>query len=242
MSTLTMLSGLGAGSNVQAVEYVGGVRGGQTNGSAITLDMSSIDVQAGDLIIGVHAVGEDENRLTSMTLTSTGYTELVSLYGNDTYDVNLEVYAKIADGTETSFITANTGLSTSSVEAAVRVYRGPSVIPTDFTSGLHQYNAEGSRDDIPWPIVTEISKGQLLVYIGTTGHVYATSGNYDEPISDMTDFSQGVSNDSEDVCLGVGHKAVLEGETSFTAEDWIMPGGSPTLSSIAWVILRLSTN
>lgn len=218
------------------MEYVGGVQNTNTNGQSITLDISTIGIQSGDLLIGVHVVGEDADRRSSMSLTSTGYTLISSLYGNDSYDINLEVYGKIADGTETSFITAGGIVTTASVGASLRVYRGPTAIPSTANGGLYDETTTANTDDITWPEVTGIAKGNMLVYIGATGHI-SGSPLYADP-GDLTSFNSIAASDSEDFTFGTGNK-LIDTESSFSAADWLVSAGGTT-NAVASVILKLS--
>lgn len=227
---------LSLGGPLPSVQYIGGNIDFTQNGGGLNLDLSSIDIQSGDLIIGVHAVGEDSNLLSSMNIASTGYTLIASLFGSDTYDVNLEVYAKIADGTETLFTTSAGLLSTSSVFAIARVYRGPSSIPTG-GPGLYVADTANNTDDITWPTVIGTKTGDMLVYIGATGHVSAVDSDYTNS-SDLTDFVSDSASDSEDITVGIGNKAITS-ESSFSASDWNMTGNT-TSSAVAYVILKLS--
>ena len=236
MSNLAMMMGLAQKPVIVTMQYVGGASGQITNGQSITLDISTIDIQSGDLLIGVHVVGEDADRLSTMNLTSTGYTLISSLYGNDTYDINLEVYGKIADGTETNFITAGGIVSSASVGASLRVYRGPTAIPTTANGGLYNETTAANTDDITWSEVTGLQEGNMLVYIGATGHV-AGEPKYTDP-ADLSDFNTIAESDSEDFTFGEGYK-VITTETSFSASDWLVSANT-TSSSVASVILKLS--
>ena len=236
MSNLAMMMGLAQKPVIVTMQYVGGASGQITNGQSITLDISTIDIQSGDLLIGVHVVGEDADRRSSMSLTSTGYTLISSLYGNDTYDINLEVYGKIADGTETNFITAGGIVSTASVGASLRVYRGPNAIPSTANGGLYNETTAGNTDDITWSEVTGIEQGNMLAYIGATGHVNSEP-TYTDP-GDLSDFNTFAESDSEDFTFGEGYK-VITTETSFSAAQWLVTANT-TSSSVASVILKLS--
>lgn len=218
------------------VEYVGSASGGISNGLGVQVDISAIGIQAGDLIIAVHAVGEDSNETSYMSAASAGYTEISSQYGNDSFDVNLKVYAKISNGTDTTFVTNNVRLSTSSVIVAVAVFRGPSVIPVDAATGLYAEAVTANTDDITWPSVPT-SAGQALLYIGAVGHISVVQ-LFTDP-QDLSDFLTLGQNDSEDVTLGVGHKLITT-ETSFSANDWLLAANGAN-SSTASVILRLET-
>lgn len=219
-----------------SVKFIGAAISPPTaNGGATTCDLSNIDIQAGDLIIGAHCVGEDSNETSRMSLSSSGYTLIYNNFSNDIYDINLEVYGKIADGTETSFATNATGVSTSSVISAARVFRGPSEVPTTGnTVGTAQ-----NTDDIVWPRVGGLTRGQMLVYIGATGHVSSTDSDYSGH-TDLTAVQTDSANDSEDLTFGIANKLITS-EDSFTANTWTMDGNT-TDSAVIYVILKLPVN
>ena len=218
-----------------SVKFIGAAMSPPTaNGGATTCDLSTIDIQAGDLIIGAHCVGQDSNQTGNMSLSSTGYgTPIYSNFSNDTYDINLEVYSKIADGTETSFATNATGVGTSSVISAARVFRGTTT-PTNNTVGTAQ-----NTDDIVWPTVGGLNKGEMLVYIGATGHVSAVDSDYSGH-TDLTAVQTDSANDSEDLTFGIANKLITS-EASFTANTWTMDGNTSS-SSVIYVILKLPVN
>ena len=236
MSNLAMMMGLGANRIPVTMQYVGGASGTAQNGASVSLDLSSISIQSGDLIIGVHVVGEDANRLSTMNLTSTGYTLISTQYSSDTYDINLEVYGKIADGSETSFVTAGGIVTSAAVGASARVYRGPSAIPTTANGGLYNETTANNTDDITWSEVTDLQEGNMLVYIGATGHVSGTP-LYTDP-GDLSDFNTIAQSDSEDFTFGEGYK-VITTESSFSASQWSV-SATGTASAVASVILKLS--
>lgn len=236
MSNVTMAMGV-ASAFVPPPEFVGSSSNGIINGASVTVDLSSVDIQDGDLILAGFFVGEDADRRPSMSLTSTGYTEITSLYGNDTYDINMKTYAKFADGTETNFITAGGIITTASVVVIVSVFRNVGdVLPTDAATGLATSLAIPNRDDITWPEITGLSSQNILVYFGATGHVAGTP-SYTDP-ADLTDFTTLGISDSEDVTGGYGYK-IIDSETSFTANPWLLSGNA-TSSAVAYTVFKLS--
>ena len=217
-------------------EFVGSGSGSATNGDSVTVALSSVDIQDGDLILAGFFVGEDADQRSNMSVTSTGYTEITSLYGNDTYDINMKTYGKFADGTETNFVTAGSIGATSSVVVIVSVFRnvGDS-LPTDEASGLAASGTTTNTEDVVWPEITNLSSGDILVYFGATGHISSTR-TYTDP-TDLTDFTTLGQNDSEDVTGGYGYK-VIDAETSFTANTWLVSGNG-TSSSVAYTVFKL---
>jgi len=235
MSNVAMTMGV-ASALPPPPEFVGSGSGGTTNGASVTVDLSSVDIQDGDLILAGFFVGEDADQRSSMSVTSTGYTEITSLYGNDTYDINMKTYGKFADGTETSFITAGGMITTASVVVIVSVFRNAGdTLPTDEASGLAASGTNTNTDDITWPEITDLSSGDILVYFGATGHV-SSAPTYTDP-TDLTDFTTLAQNDSEDMTGGYGYK-VIDSGASFTANTWLLSANS-TSSSVAYTVFKL---
>jgi len=233
MSNLAMMMGLGSGSG--GVTFVGSNSGKAPNAGAVTVDLSSIDIKGGDLILVGHFVGEDAAKTSDMSPSSSGYTEITSLYANDTYDTNMKTYGKFADGTETSFVANSVGGSTSSVAVIVSVFRNVSDLPVDAATGLATSGTNTNTDDIVWPEITSVSSGEHLVYFGATGHVSGTR-LYTQP-DDLSGFVTIGENDDEDITAGFGYK-VIDTETSFTANTWTMSGGT-SASSVAYTVFKL---
>ena len=226
-----------AASLVPPITFVGSGSGRASNGFAVTVDLSSVDIRSGDLILAGFFVGMDADIRSSMSLTSTGYTEITSLYGNDTFDINMKTYGKFAAGTETSFITYGGMDSNSSVVVIVSVFRyAGDVLPTDAATGLATSGTNVNTDDIVWPEITNLSSGDVLVYFGATGHVNG-SVSYIDP-ADLTDFTTLGYSDAEDVSGGYGYK-VIDSGTSFTASTWLLAGNT-TSSSVAYTVFKLS--
>ena len=107
--------------------FVGSATNATANGaSTITVDMSAISIQAGDLIL-VSAAGTATSDYAGGVNTA-GYTEIAELaVASGTWRVNQHVAFKIADGTETSVELVGSNYGTQGGNSAqVRVYRGVS--------------------------------------------------------------------------------------------------------------------
>lgn len=238
MSNIAMIMGMAAGFNVPA-EFVGSGSIDNVNGGVCSVSLSAMGIQSGDMILACFSVGEDNDLRSSMTLSSSGYTELNSLFTAENFDVNMKVFAKIADGTETSVDTNSTGFGTSTTCLIVSVFRNTSgVLPTDAGTGLILSDVGSDNDDIVWSEITGLSAGDILVYFGASGHV---GGNIDfnDP-NDLTDFTTRGANDTEDLTAGYGYK-VIDTESSFTANTWVNPQttAGTTLCGTAFTVIKL---
>src|SRR5690606_6793774 len=83
---------------------------------------------ANDVVILVLGIGSTSN----VAKTITGWTPVVDLYANDTWDANLLVYTKVMSGSPDTTITipGGTGSSSNGAGIAVHVWRGvdPSIM------------------------------------------------------------------------------------------------------------------
>ena len=222
-----------ASSRFTPPTFVGFAQNSSANGGSITVNLAGIPIQSGDMILAAHMVGAGADRRSSMTLSSTGYTLITSIHGPSGYNVNLETYAKIADGTETSFVTNSTANTTDSVIAMVIVIRNAnSVLPTTYATGLEASGAILSVDDVTWPAV---SGEGIFVYFANTAHITGVR-TYADP-GDMDGFLTTGVNDSYDVTGGLGYVAKQTG--SFTANTWLVSGSGST-SGVAYTVFKLS--
>lgn len=215
MSVFNIVAAAGANNVFRTVSFVGSAQNEAPNGAAVTVDISSIDVQANDIIIVHHAVGEDNGDLTaSMTLTDSGFTELTTGYGNDTYDVNHKIHYKTADGTETSVVSDNFGVASASVILQVMVFRNATTLTLISTD-------EGINSDDPvFTGATGLVYGNMVVCAAAVGHI-SGEGSADNFTSggDLDEFITESENDTEDCTAGLGCKAITT-ETSFTPAQW----------------------
>ena len=236
MSNVASVMGLAANSPAVPV-FVGSDSNIAPNGNSVTVDISAINVQENDMILVGFFVGEDADRLSTMTMSSTGYTELTSRYVSDSYDINMKTFGKIADGTETSVITNGGIVTTASVAVIVSIFRNTeATLPTDLATGLIVQSGDANTDDIVWPEITGNQRNEILVYFGSTGHVSGTP-LYTDP-TDLEDFTTIAQDDSEDVTAGYGYK-IIDTESSFTANTWSLSAAN-TANAVAYVVFRLS--
>ena len=225
-------------SNVgDPAEFVGSAFNKGVNGVSVSVDISTLGVQSGDLILVGFMVGEDADQLSFMSMASTGYTELTSRYASSVLDINIKTFGKFADGTETDVVTNGGIIATASVVVIVSIFRYTgSNLPTNEVTGLVVDASDVGQDFISWPEVTGLSLSNILVYFGATGHV-AGEPAYVDP-TDLEGFISIGASDSEDVTGGFGYKTITQG-TSFTANDWVV-GGNTTSGSVAYVVFKLS--
>lgn len=236
MSNITTMLNL-ASEPVTATKYIEGGYANGINGAGISVNMSSFGIQKGDFILAIHVVGEDSNETSFMELNSNSqdFTLLKTRYVSDSYDINMKVYGKIADGTETTVGFNSVPKTTSSVGAIARVYRGPKVLPKNSNSGYYLDGGSTNTTRPVWPEVGDTKQDELLIYFAATGHISGTI-SYPTP-TDLTDWESFGASDSEDFTFGIGHKRITT-ETSFQANTWLW-ATDYTTSAVAKQIIRL---
>lgn len=184
-----------------------------SNGAAISMDLRDtgnmpIDVQAGDLIVAFWARGGVGD--TAGSMTSTGYTKVFYQFSNDTYDTNMDVFSKIADGTETTVAFGSTGNNADSVGACVLVFRGVKEIK------YVQARNRPNTDDVPIPNITNLNYGNICVVVGASAHAggQAASKAF-EQAGDLEEFWTKPANDTTDLTIGMGYRRITT-EISFS--------------------------
>ena len=234
MSLLSSLMGVASNGARIKVKYVYSGITSQINGLSMTRPISN--VKAGDLILVFHsaASGTGGSQLGVMSLNTTGYTLLRAYFtsNSNNYDTNLEIYGKIADGTETSVV-SNGGLNAAFGSAlAVGVYRGTDGTLPD--ASRFTVNNAGDNDDVIFPTTTTIEGGDLLVVFGANA---TNSPSFTAP-TDLDEWIYRGANDSYDNTLGLGSILITD-QTSFTANTWVAPNSSSYFTHVGgYVRLR----
>jgi hypothetical protein len=148
--------------------YVGGktfARAGNTSPETITLtDLTggaNTAPQEGDLVVIAVATGSDELRSRAVT----GYTQIASLYSNDTEtDTNLWVGYKIMGSTPDTTVTIPTSGDTSDAQTvAIQVWRN--VVYEDVTTAIGENTVLADP-----PSITTTTGNNVVLVIGAGGH------------------------------------------------------------------------
>lgn len=205
----------------------------RSNGASVDLDITDtssqpIDVQEGDLILAVMARGGSGDNAGSMT--STGYTKVLSIFENDTYDTNLDVFVKISDGTETNIISASTGNTADSVVLCAMVFRGVKEVRYARTTFLV------NRDDVELPYLNNLNYGNIGVAIGAAAHAVGEApADHFEQNGELEEYRTLAENDTNDVTLGIGIRHITN-ETGFFIGKLEMDGSTSSSSTCSAVL------
>ena len=143
-----------------------------------------------------------------------GFTEIVNLWPNDTYEANLLVWWKFADAGDLSSITLpRGGAGDRSMAAHFYVYRGVDTgTPFDVTTTVA--SAVNSNDPDP-PSITPATAGAKILVVGAAADANMTS--FSNPGADLTDFFSNWRAGTIDITLGSGRK-----------ENWVSGAFNPS--------------
>lgn len=226
------------------LKFVGGyVEGFVGTTSNVTISLTSLTggiasaPAADDLVIVYFATGSTADR----NLVVSGYTEIVELYSNDTFDTNLAVARKFMGATpDTSFtLTGGTINIDDAGSVAVQVWRGVDpTTPFDVT----QTTATGINSVLcDPPAITPTTSGAVIVSGGAgswtlPGAAGVTVQTYASP--DLSAFITTGAIDTNRVVIGLGYHVWTSG--SFNPAQFTFSGsGDSTSNSWAAVTLAL---
>lgn len=170
---------------------------------AITLDATPA---ANDLILCVGVIGDNDNVDQAMSMTTAGYTLVPSteLHVNSgTYDLNIAVFYKFANGTENALTFNGLGGTDASCAAVAMVFRGVDTgTPFDVTSTTAPNTAgfNGDPPSIDWS-----TAGTAVVIAGGAAHLVA-SGTYTAPANYTTNARDAFQADTSNVTCGMAYR------------------------------------
>lgn len=154
----------------------------------------------GDFVIVTFMTGSNTDR--NLATSSSGWTELTELYGNNTNDVNLTAWYKIMGPTpDTSIVFAGGTLNTADAGAAAcHVWRGiDTSTPLDVTTVTA--TGTGSRNANPGSI-TPTTTNSIVVAIGACGYA-ASTDTYDSGPTNFVNFLQATASGTYDGNIGI---------------------------------------
>jgi len=225
-----------------AVSFVGSaVASNSPNTEGPVVSLTGITgLTAGDLIIVAGAVGDTANNGLAAPKTG-GYTRIGSatIYSNDSNDVNLDLYYKFHNGTDTEVRFDDVGGTNASNAAVVMVFRGvalaadggPFDTAVSTASGIDTSNANPPSHD--W----SGASGVWTVIVGATGHTGTATATYTAPTGYTTNFAYRAHDDTIDALVGMGYNtnpSDPEDPVAFTAAN------IGTAANNAWAAATMS--
>lgn len=138
------------------------------NGSDATVDLTTISLQENDFLLAFVGVGHDAT-VDSVSITSSGWTQLVNEKANGTEDALLGVWYKIMGATpDTSFAAGGTADTGDSCAVTVRAYRNVNTTtPIDVTPTVNIITNSALADP---PSITTVTDNSLIVFAGVAAH------------------------------------------------------------------------
>ena len=191
-----------------AISFVGSSVNSSSPNTGTVVDITGGPHQSGDLLIVAAAVGDTANN--GMLAPTDGSWSRVpgvaaTLYSNDANDVNLDLYYKIASGSETTISFGARGGTNASNAAVVMAFRGvdnttPFDVNATTATGIDTSNADPPSIDHGNP------SGVWVVIAGATGHTGGATAAFTFPTGYTTNAAQRAHNDTIDVLVGLGYR------------------------------------
>ena len=204
--------------SIDTITQIGSVGGGAVNGGSITLSLTSLNLQEGDVLI-IMVGAADSGAEPPLLPTTSGVTMFGSyLYGNDSEDITMEVGYYICGATPpTSMTSLSTGDADNSSVHIIQAYRGVDIssLPFLFTT------ATGINSSyINPPAITTSVNNSVVVCVGAASE----SAPYVFTSTDLSGFHSYVGgNDTYDGAGGMGYKEISTAGT-FDAVQWSSSG------------------
>jgi len=154
-----------------AITYVGGTTGyGESSPYDISLTTltggTDSSPSTGDIVVINWGVYRGSNQ--TMTVNTSGYTQVADLYANDTTDTNLGCAYKIMGATPDTVVNVNgSGAATGGANAVIQVWRGVDVTtPMDATpTTATGVNTTYSQN----PSITPVTSGAVIIIAAGNG-------------------------------------------------------------------------
>lgn len=209
-------------SGYASIQYVGGATQTAAGGTAnITVTLNALTggiataPAANDIVIIAISIGAT----TSKTYRITGYTQIASLYANDTYDANLQVGWKLMPSTPdtTATITGGSGATADSMTIAVQVWRN---VDTTTPIGSTPTGASILNTAIPaFNALSPTTSGSVIICTAGAGHIGAAA-TY--TASTLYNFLTVGLNGTVDSTVGMGVAGVWNSAdgVSYGAASW----------------------
>lgn len=164
-------------------------------------------MSAGDLILIAAGVGDTVSNALAAP-TEGGYTDVVgsTLYANDVNDVNLNVFYKFHNGTDTTATFTDVGGANASNTCVCMVFRGVATTGQGgpFTTTTQTATGVSSSDADPPQIAT--ATNDAVVIVGATGHTGGATATYTNPANYTTNAAMRAHDDTIDCLVGMGYR------------------------------------
>lgn len=214
-----------------AVNYLGEILTARPSGLAVTVDISTLGLVQGDVVVVGHMVASNTDR--AIGVTTAGYTEVAELFANDTYDANLSVSYKVMGATPDAAVdVSGSGSSNNPGQIVVRAYRAVNQTTQMDVAATTATGVNGTA--VNPPAITPATVGSMIVVFGCSAAApSAITANYTS--ADLADFSTNRISDLYTVTWGVGQKAWSSG--AFDPAVWT---GPETALTDSWAAITIA--
>lgn len=224
----------GVGGAADPIEFIGGYARVQIT-TSVNLSMPS-GTQVGDYAIVVDALAHTSDVRSNMTLggnTST-MTEEVSLYQNDTYDMNFKLYHGVLTSTSNFSLDRSSTYFGSQGGGCVMIYRNVSGI----TNVQSQVQNNTNDPDIPTFSIGN-STNNWVGIAGASAHNGGTRNFSGSTVTSFSDeFIQAAGNSNRDCTVGQGYKSA-DIPATISGEQLVISSGTASYSSTGAAIFEL---
>jgi len=225
------------GANKSGIQYVGGyVQGFAGTTSDVTISLTSLtgglatQPAVGDFVIIYFGTASTADR----NLVVSGYTEVVELYSDDTYDTNFVIARKFMGATPDTSVTL-TGGTLNAADAgtvAVQVWRNVNVAsPFDVAS---ESRVDDGQATATFDSITPVTTGAVILASAACAH---NGGDRFYSNSNLTNFITTGGNDTNDSTIGAGYHYWTSG--SFTPANMVYSGNESLNYSYASYVIAL---
>lgn len=190
-----------------AISYVAQAVTSSSPNAGMTLTLPTGSMTTGDLILIAAAVGDTVNNALAAP-TEGGYTDVVgsTLYANDVNDINLNVFYKYWNGTDTTATFAAVGGTNASNVAVCMVFRGMATAAQGGPFNATSTTATGINSSNADPPSIATATDDAVVIVGATGHTGGATATYTNPTNYTTNAAMRAHNDTIDCLVGMGYR------------------------------------
>ena len=221
MSLARMMQMAAAGVSAAGGPFVGSASGfSNTSGQPATIDMSGLSIQANDFAV----VFSGSTNTTGGGSVTSGWTELITIKGNDTRDGRVAVGYKVLDGTETS-VSIGPNDNGYGITAIVMVFRGIDT-SNPFDVAETTSTTINTNDGVS-PAITPTNDAVIVCVEGASSE--ADSGSVTVTNNDLDAvFYQGVNTGTLASFAAGGYVILQSGGAAFGATTFTASGVTAT--------------
>lgn len=189
-----------------AISFIGSAVASSSPNTNAVLTLPG-SMQANDLIILAASVADTVNNALAAP-TEGGYTDVVgsTLYSNDVNDVNLNVFYKYHNGTDTTATCSAVGGTNASNVLVCMVFRGVALAASGGPFTTTSQTATGIDTSNADPPQIATVTGDAIVIVGATGHTGGATASYTNPANYTTNAAVRAHNDTIDGLVGMGYR------------------------------------